>query len=148
MSEEKASDAVRELGRKCRETWGLFISEGDLIALDHLLNQRFLSKPERDEVISIVDWTNRRASKKRAKANRSPESGVDWPEERVASYIQQLTALDQDNAKKLNHVGWNAVESPTGHWCAAMLRIDRAAAIKIGRGIVGKYQKQIEGPAS
>ena len=145
MSEQKASDAVREHGRQCRETWGLFIPEADLILLDHYINQKFLSKPERAEVISIVDWTNRRASKKRAKANRSTIVGVDWTEEKVASYIQALTGLDQDHARLLNARGWGATDSPAGHWCAAMLKIDRAAAIKIGRGIVGKYQGQLEG---
>lgn len=143
--ERQAIDAVRVCGQKCRGTWGLFITKDDLADLDRLLQKIYLSPAERLRISTIVDWTAKRASQKKVRARYASPKGVDWPADRVISYIKVLTGRDQDHARLVNRVGWNDVDSSTGHWCHAMLNIDQAIALKIGRGIVGKYETQLTG---
>lgn len=74
------------------------------------------------------------------------EGGVDWPEEHVIHAIRTLTALDEDQGKYNNKVGWNPRISGKGHWCNARLDAPgcRHLAIKLGRTLVGSYREQLE----
>lgn len=144
MDERQKSDNARARGQACMDKWGVFITEADFLELQHFLGQRFLSANERLRVDEIIDWVEKRARTFRTKS-KGVSGGVDWPDDRVAYYIRTLTGLDGDHAKVLNGVGWDAFDSPAGHWCAAMLKIDREAAIRVGRTMVGHYQGQIEG---
>ena len=74
---------------------------------------------------------------RRARTEENP--GVDWPEIEVIDAIRRLTGLDSDRATIDNGEGWNKPDSPTGHWCAAILDIDQQAAVKVARWLVGKY---------
>lgn len=68
---------------------------------------------------------------------------VDWPEVEVVDAVLKLTGRDGDMAAFDNDIGWNRPDSSPGHWCAAMIGsgdpAKRAAGIKLGRVLVGKY---------
>jgi hypothetical protein len=72
---------------------------------------------------------------------------VDWPEHHVEHAVRVLTSLDQDRASEENTLGWSKATSSVGHWCNALLKIDRDRAIAVARFIVGKHKKQLETPA-
>ncbi|ODT74478.1 MAG: hypothetical protein ABS76_36820 [Pelagibacterium sp. SCN 64-44] len=71
------------------------------------------------------------------------KEAVDWPEDEVVEAVLNLTGRDGDMASFDNDIGWNRPDSSPGHWCAAMVGsgdpAKRAAGIKLGRVLVGKY---------
>ncbi|MBE7732150.1 hypothetical protein [Devosia faecipullorum] len=71
------------------------------------------------------------------------KAAVDWPEDEVVDAVLKLTGRDGDMALFDNDIGWNRPDSSPGHWCAAMIGsgdpAKRAAGIKLGRVLVGKY---------
>ncbi|SDG83924.1 hypothetical protein [Pelagibacterium luteolum] len=135
-------DAVKA-ARDCERKWGEFCVRKS--ALRSLLAQH--DDPDRDglthpQVMLLKDLVQQTEAKSREmlrRAQREYNPGVDWPEIEVIEAIKKLTGRDSDRATIDNGIGWNKPDSPTGHWCAAMLDIDRAAAVKVGRWLVGKY---------
>lgn len=71
--------------------------------------------------------------------------GVDWPEDIVIRAVELLTLWDADGAEEANSIGWNAWQSPTGHWCYGAMQDPRYRdrAILIARQIVGGYVGQL-----
>lgn len=64
----------------------------------------------------------------------------------IVEAIIALTGLDTDERQLPNNEGWSSSTGPTGHWCHAMLGIDRDLAIKEGRRLIaaGGHEAQLK----
>lgn len=97
------------------------------------------------EARQLIRKTEEKVAAAIADAETLDRPGVDWAEDRVERFVVVLTQADQDRASERNDRGWGAGHSSTGHWCYAMLKRDRALALKVARTIVGGYVRQVEG---
>ena len=71
-------------------------------------------------------------------------SDVYLDDEFVEKAIRLLTALDADMRTEANRRGWGGNTGAPGHWCCALLKTDRARAIRIGRGLVARHLVQLK----
>jgi hypothetical protein len=109
-----------------------------------LARRQVLDWREIDELCAIIDRTNREAAEMAGTVRKAKPAGVDWPDAVVVVGIRLLTALDADRARDPNKVGWSRSTSPGGHWATAMLDVDPALAIKLGRTLLAKHLRQLK----
>jgi len=102
-----------------------------------------LTWEEIDKIRADIAWTEREAKALALYVRRQRTKGVNWPDAVVVVGIKLLTALDADRTRERNKRGWGKSTSSGGHWCAAMLEIDRDLAIKHGRSLLTKHLTQL-----
>ena len=127
--------------RELRSEWGDFVAQKGRV--DELADKDSLTFGEQIEARGLIRATKKKADDRTARAAEAKRQGVDWPDERIERYIVELTQRDQDRAQLRNRSGWGAAHSSTGHFCFAMLKRDRALALKVGRTIVGHFTQQM-----
>jgi len=131
--------------RAFREKWGTYTSDGWLF--DKIVrNGRYVSEYDENKIREAMRRTETRAAARAEKAKAAPyllAGDNDMSDAEVAAAIRLLTRADSDHARDANGAGWSACDSSAGHYCYAMLSIDYAAAIALGRTLVGKYQRQL-----
>lgn len=139
----RSPEEIRAEAREMLDTWGAFVADKKrvraLVAIERPLTThegRQLSAVIRKTKLKLIQMDALQVS-----------GGVDWPDHHVAHVIRTMTRLDGDRAEELNHLGWGQEASAKGHYCNAMLKIDRARAIAVGRLIVGHYRAQTESVA-
>lgn len=139
-----AIPALLQRAAACMEKWGEFASRSD--RMRKLTGQGHLSYSDFYYLRGLVEATDRRARDRAAKAKATPyipAGDSELSDAEVVAGIRLLTHHDADHAQDANGEGWSAGDSSTGHWCYAMLSTDPAAAIAVGRTIVGKYKRQL-----
>lgn len=135
---------LRARAAECLATWGDFTSCSERVC--SLLAQSEWNDSEFHDLARQIENTGYRAYARAKKARRElykASGDSHMSDADVISAIRYLTGRDADHARDPNDEGWNAGHSSTGHWCYAMLSIDPAAAIAVGRTLVGKYQRQL-----
>lgn len=135
---------LRARAAECLATWGDFTSCAERVA--DLLAQSEFTETEFRDLARQIEHTGYRAATRAQKAKRElyrPSGDSHMSDADVVAAIRFLAGRDADHARDPNDEGWNSGHSSTGHWCYAMLAIDPAAAIAVGRTLVGKYQRQL-----
>jgi hypothetical protein len=132
---------AKEAARATADEWGKFTTNHarviELLGTDEILPDEIV------ELKKAVGQTKKRAEKRKA-APVKP-SLVDLPDDAVVTAIRRLTRLDGDHAALRNDEGWSASDSAAGHWCHAMLTVDRDLAIAHARPILHRYMgKQLK----
>lgn len=136
--------ALLARAKSCLAKWGDFATRADRML--ELSTQSTLSEDEFGYLRRILEATEDRAVKRATQAKcafYTPAGDSEISDAEVAAGIRLLTRRDADHARNANSEGWSAGDSSTGHWCYAMLSVDAAAAIAVGRTIVGKYKRQL-----
>lgn len=84
----------------------------------------------------------RAAERAAASVSRGP---LECSDDVIEEAIIALTGLDEDGSTIPNFEGWGGSTTAGGHWCHAMLKRDRAIAIKEGRRLIalGKHEGQL-----
>lgn len=141
--EKRAADQAeaQALGRQCLATWGLFAHQK--VKMREWVEAPRLIRWQIDALKSAVRETERKATRRSVEA-ADTKGGVEWPDDRVEAAIRYLTGHDEDHAAYRNDIGWSSADSSNGHWCNAMLSVDRPLAIAVGRVLVAKYQRQLK----
>lgn len=136
----RTAEEIRSEAQQMLDVWGAFTADKKrvraLVAIERPLTNhegRQLSALIRKTKIKLIEMDALKV-----------EGGVDWPDSHVEHVIRTMTRLDGDRAEALNGLGWGPEVSSKGHWCAAMLGIDRDRAIAVGRLIVEHYRNQSE----
>lgn len=138
--------AVRETIAEAKallETWGLFTHAKP--ALQQLIEDEYLFHGELKTLRRLIKTTNAKAAAKalEVSGNAAIDPVPDLPDDVIVIAIRTLTALDSDHAALSNGAGWSKKTSSPGHWCAAMLKRDRALAIKEGRRLIASHLPQL-----
>lgn len=125
------------------ETWGLFTHAK--AQLQQLIDDEYLFPGELKTLRRLIKITNAKAAAKAIEVagNAASDPVPDISDEIIVKAIRALTALDSDHAALSNGKGWSKKTSSPGHWCAAMLRTDRALAIKEGRRLIASHLPQL-----
>ncbi|MBJ3784507.1 hypothetical protein [Devosia sediminis] len=136
----RTPEEIRTEAQDMLDTWGAFTADKKkvrgLVAIE-----RPLTVNEGRQLSALIRKTKIKLIKMDA---LKVEGGVDWPAHHVEHVVRTMTRLDGDRAENLNNLGWGPEVSSKGHWCAAMLSIDRDRAIAVGRLIVEHYRNQTE----
>lgn len=139
----RSPEEVRAEAQEMLDVWGAFVA-GKKTVRKLVQTERDLTVGEGRHLSALI----RETGLKLITMNSIPVGGgVDWPDHHVAHVIRTMTKLDDDRAETLNHLGWGQEASSKGHYCNAMLAIDRARGIAVGRLIVEHYRKQTESVA-
>lgn len=138
--------AVREAIAEAKlvlETWGLFTHAKAQI--QQLIDDEFLFPDELKKLRRLIKTTYAKADAKTVwvSGNVAIDPVPYLTDDVIVTAIRALTALDSDHAALSNSEGWSKKTSSPGHWCAAMLRTDRALAIKEGRRLVASHLPQL-----
>jgi hypothetical protein len=133
---------AKAAGQACMDKWGTLVHRkatlADLVAKD------LLAYAQVRLIHSLVSETERKAAAlTRKAAGVRDDDCVNWTDNVVERAVRHMTGLDSDHAQDPNEVGWGPQHSPTGHWCVAMLKTDRDAALRTARTIVGHYRGQL-----
>ncbi len=139
----RTAEEIRSKAQAMLDTWGAFTADKKRVRA--LVDMgRPLTTNEGRQLSALIRKTKLKVIKMNAER---VGGGVDWPDHHVAHVIRTMTRLDGDRAEELNHLGWGQEASAKGHYCNAMLKIDRDRAIAVGRLIVGHYRAQTESVA-
>ncbi len=138
--------AVREAIAEAKtllETWGLFTQGKPQIL--QLIDDEYLFPGELKTLRRLIKTTIVKAEAKALEVagNAALDPVPDLTDDVIVKAIRALTALDADHAELANGKGWSKRTSSPGHWCASMLKIDRALAIKEGRRLIADHLPQL-----
>ncbi len=131
------AETIRAQGIGLADLWGAFVERKNELA--DLVAKPDLAWEDLKAIKSIIAATDRKAVHFAHSVDSIKLEPVDWPESTVVEAVRLLTARDRDRASLRNLSGWSAAYSSWGHWCHAMLGIDRPLAVKAARRLVSEY---------
>lgn len=133
------AEALAEL-----KAWGMAFKDG--AKAEAILAEEFILQGDARKLQKLLTDN---AGKQRRAADRVAASEPRGPQtcsdDVIETAIIALTGLDEDKSTVPNREGWGGSTTAVGHWCHAMLRVNRALAIKEGRRLIalGKHEAQL-----